>query len=51
MPKPKLRHVVVVCFPDAQLLDITGPAQVFATAAELAPPGAGVVVPPPAGET
>jgi transcriptional regulator GlxA family with amidase domain len=43
-PKAKLRQVVVVCFVDAQLLDIAGPAQVFATAAELAPAGAGYAV-------
>jgi transcriptional regulator GlxA family with amidase domain len=29
------RHIVVLAFPDAQLLDIAGPAQVFATAAEI----------------
>lgn len=30
------RHVVILAFDDAQLLDIAGPAQVFATAAEMA---------------
>jgi transcriptional regulator GlxA family with amidase domain len=35
-PKDKSRHVVVLGFDDAQLLDITGPAQVFATASEMA---------------
>jgi len=29
------RHIVVLAFPDAQLLDIAGPSQVFATAAEI----------------
>jgi len=29
------RHVVMLAFPEAQLLDIAGPAQVFATAAEI----------------
>jgi transcriptional regulator GlxA family with amidase domain len=44
MVKSKLRRVVVVCVPDAQLLDNAGPAQVFATAAELAPAGAGYAI-------
>lgn len=35
-PKGKTRQVVILAFDDAQLLDISGPAQVFATAAELA---------------
>jgi transcriptional regulator GlxA family with amidase domain len=34
--RPKTREVVVFAFGRAQLLDIAGPAQVFATAAELA---------------
>jgi len=32
----KTRHVVILAFDDAQLLDIAGPAQVFATAVEMA---------------
>ena len=44
MPSRQPRRVVVLAFADAQLLDITGPAQVFATAAELAPPGAGYTI-------
>jgi transcriptional regulator GlxA family with amidase domain len=35
MANRKLRRVVVLAFKDAQLLDITGPAQVFATAEEM----------------
>jgi transcriptional regulator GlxA family with amidase domain len=34
--RPKTREVVVFAFDRAQLLDIAGPAQVFATAAEMA---------------
>jgi transcriptional regulator GlxA family with amidase domain len=34
-PAAATRHVVILTFPDAQLLDIAGPAQVFATATEI----------------
>jgi transcriptional regulator GlxA family with amidase domain len=37
MPNIAAHRVEIVTFPDAQLLDVTGPAQVFATANDLAP--------------
>ncbi|WAJ28290.1 GlxA family transcriptional regulator [Antarcticirhabdus aurantiaca] len=38
-PSPPHR-VEILAFADAQILDVTGPAQVFATANDLSPPGA-----------
>jgi len=35
MPTPRPRHIVVVAFDRAQLLDVAGPLQAFATAGEL----------------
>ncbi|SKA25948.1 Transcriptional regulator GlxA family, contains an amidase domain and an AraC-type DNA-binding HTH domain [Consotaella salsifontis] len=40
MPNSSPRRIEILAFPDAQLLDVTGPAQVFATANDLtASPG------------
>jgi len=45
-----MRRVVIVTFPDAQVLDITGPAEVFSAATRLGvEPGYEVVVASPAG--
>jgi transcriptional regulator GlxA family with amidase domain len=49
VPKTKPRRIVVVAFERAQLLDIAGPAQVFATAAELGGDYAVTVVSPHGG--
>jgi transcriptional regulator GlxA family with amidase domain len=40
-PHSPSRHVVVVAFPGVNPLDVVGPLEVFATAAKLAPHGAG----------
>lgn len=40
MPETTPRRIEILGFPDAQLLDMTGPAQVFATANDLWPEGA-----------
>jgi transcriptional regulator GlxA family with amidase domain len=45
-----VRRVVIVTFPDAQVLDVTGPAEVFSVAGRLgAEPGYEVVVASPSG--
>jgi len=36
MPTPRPHHVAMVAFPDAQLLDVCGPLEVFSRAARLA---------------
>lgn len=39
MPNPVAHRVEILAFPNAQILDVTGPAQVFATANDLMPAG------------
>ena len=41
------RRVEILAFADAQLLDVAGPLQVFATACDLAGRGAGAAAGPP----
>ena len=41
MARPPRRRIVVLTVPDAQLLDVAGPAQVFATADEMGSPAGG----------
>ena len=38
------RRIVLLAYPGVQTLDVTGPADVFAAASQLAPPGAGYTV-------
>ncbi len=39
MPNHDIRRIDVLAYPDAQLLDVTGPAQVFASANDMRPRG------------
>ncbi|MGQ9372070.1 GlxA family transcriptional regulator [Azospirillum sp. A39] len=39
MPNRQTRRIEILAFRDAQILDVTGPAQAFATANDLTPPG------------